>query len=101
MGAHKIMKTYSNNEILIFKMIEEIKSLNEEMAKLKRFIENSIPFSDEMTGNDRIIPGFTRSRQYRRLVRKYDFDFFNDDPVYKGNIEKIKRQGCSADTHLR
>ena len=95
------MKTYDDREILIFKMIEEIKSLNKEIMGLKHFIGQNIPFCEKLLYDDRCIPPFTSSKQYRKLIEKYDFDFFEDDPIYLNHIEQLRRSGHSKDGYPR
>lgn len=91
------MERYDDREILIFKMIEEIKSLNKEIIGLKHFIRQNIPFCEKLSYEHRHIPSFTSGRQYRKLIEKYDFDFFRDDPVYLNHIEQLNRSGYSKD----
>ena len=80
---------YEDNEILILKMIEEIKSLNKEISGLKYFIRNSCPFHDQLIDDDDYIPRFTLSRQYEDFCERYDFDLFRDDVIYLNQLRQI------------
>ena len=88
---------YEGSEILILKMIEEIKSLNKEIIGLKHYIRNNCPFNEQISDDEEFIPKFTLSRQYEDFCDSYDFDLFRDDVIYLNQIRQLQKDGHSKD----
>ena len=101
--SKEIHDSLNDEQLLILKLIEQIKSMEKEIIGLAKPQIDS-PFSDiDLKEYARLHESFSflKDPSYKALRRKLQADPFEDDDEYKKDIDQLKANGYSKSGYPR